>query len=52
MEYKAAGDLTHCSRDKTLSATTYKEKEIEGDHISPIPGLLNKKPSVKVPIFR
>ena len=34
---------THCSRDKHLSATTYKQKEIEGNFIPPMPGLLTKK---------
>jgi len=37
-----AFDPTHCSRDKH-SATTYKQKEIEGDSVPPMPGLLTKK---------
>jgi len=46
LEQKAstlALDHTHCSRDKTLSAATYKQKEIEGDYIPSLPGLLTEK---------
>ena len=28
---------------KTLSANTYKQKEVEGNYIPPMPGLLTKK---------
>jgi len=31
---------------KTFSATTYKQKEIEGNHLPPMPGLFTKKYSV------
>jgi len=36
----------YCLRYKTLRATTYKQKEIEGNYIPPIPGLLTKEMEV------
>jgi hypothetical protein len=44
LEHKAA---RHCSRDKTLSGTTYKRREIEGNYIPAMSGLLTEKQKCK-----
>jgi len=41
--YSYTRDPSHCSRDKHLERPNTKQKEVEGNYIPAIPGLLTKK---------